>query len=499
MSVHVLLIAMALAGAAGATPGPAAGWTRGFAAPAAQARSGFAGVGAMPGLTLATADDRAPAPGALPSTGSAKRGFIVDIEELLAGATASLRPPPQEDGTATALRARREAKRAELAPPRQGGVEAALAWLEDGHWLPRIRAGWHGALPTMGGFPSGSGQAFGVAWKKTGLGVRYPSDGTPNRLDMRSWAAFSLRGYLLGLFEASLHRLGGTPVHVSTHVGWQRNAGESFYGIGPDTLREDRTDYKVDVGAVGAVAWWRRPDWFYTGAGVSYRNYSIGPGDDPRFPGTPDIFPVGQVPGLDKQGGFTIYDAFVQVDWRNEGNAYRGGLYAVRWSHWGDPDFGEFEHDDFDIELQQYFPFLMNQRVIALRARTILTDPEAGNMVPFYLMPRLGGSRELRGFKYGRFTDNNMLSLSAEYRAEIWMAMDLALFVDAGKVFADRGDLDFHDLRTDYGFGLRVKTTQSTFLRSDIAFGGEGVRVYITFDNAFDSTPLFARILRTVR
>ena len=114
-------------------------------------------------------------------------------------------------------------------------------------------------------------------------------------------------------------------------------------------------------------------------------------------------------------------------------------------------------------------------------------------------MPTLGGSKELRGYNYGRFTDKNMLSLTAEYRAEVWMAMDLALFVDAGKVFAETSQLNFKDLRTNYGFGVRIKTSLSTFLRADVAFGGEGMHYYITFDNSFDSVPLFSQILQAVQ
>ena len=415
------------------------------------------------------------------------------------GAGASPRVQEQSGGTAAEWRALREAKRDQLAPPEKDGVEAGLAWVEDGHVLPRLRAGWHGFLPTLGGFPSGSGQAFGVVWTKTGLGVRYPDEDTPNRIDLRGWTALSLRGYKLALFETSLHRIAGTPLHLSALAGWQRNAGDSFYGIGPDSREQDRTSFAQEVPSIGIVAWWQMPEWLSIGGGVVHRDYSIEPGNDARFPTTGELFDSTEAPGLDRQPAFLTYDGFLEIDWRNDGNPYRGGLYTVRLSRWDDLDLDAFDHNDLDVELHQYFPFLKDTRVIALRARTILTDAPTGQAVPFYLMPRLGGSKELRGFKYGRFTDFNALLLSAEYRTEIWLAMDLALFVDAGKVFADHADLDFHDLRTSYGFGLRVKTSRSTFLRSDLAFGGESWRWDITFDNAFEAIPMARRILRMVQ
>ena len=429
---------------------------------------------------------------------TAAAGFAVDVVDLLSPeVAASFSQQSQTGSTAEDRRAAREAKRSNLSPPQRTGTEAGLAWLEDGHWLQRIRAGWHGFLPTLGGFPSGSGQAFGVLWSKNGVGARYPNEFTPNRVDLRGSGAFSLRGYYLGLFEVGVARIGSTPISANFHVGYQHNANESIYGFGMDSLLEDRISFAESVGALGGVVWWRAPSWFYVGGGVGFRDTDIGEGEDDFAP-PPDFDPEG-FPGFVEQVEYLNYDAFVQVDWRNEGNPYRGGLYAVRFTDWNDREADVFSFKELDIELQQYFPYLMNKRVIALRARTIITDTDGDREVPFYLMPTLGGTRDLRGYNYARFRDRNMILLNAEYRAEIWMALDLALFVDAGKVVGDKRDINLRDLATNYGFGLRVKTALSTFLRADFAFGGEGFHTAITFDNVFDTTPLFSRLLRTVR
>ena len=62
----------------------------------------------------------------------------------------------------------------------------------------------------------------------------------------------------------------------------------------------------------------------------------------------------------------------------------------------------------------------------------IATDPHAGNLVPFYLQPTLGGSDDLRGYRSFRFYDNNSVVLNGEYRWEVFSGLDMALFVDAG-------------------------------------------------------------------
>jgi hypothetical protein len=164
-------------------------------------------------------------------------GFVLDIADLLEVAPGGAPMKQTQSGSsAEDWRAAREAKRDNLSPPQRAGVEAGLAWLEDGHWLQRIRGGWHGFLPTLGGFPSGSGQAFGVVGNKSGVGARYPNEFTPNRVDLRGSAAFSLLGYYLGLFEVGVVRIGGTPLNANFHVGYQHNANESFYGFGQDSL-----------------------------------------------------------------------------------------------------------------------------------------------------------------------------------------------------------------------------------------------------------------------
>ena len=136
--------------------------------------------------------------------------------------------------------------------------------------------------------------------------------------------------------------------------------------------------------------------------------------------------------------------------------------------------------------MHQYFPFLNGHRVIALRAETIFTDVDAGQVVPFYMQPTLGGSRRLRGFRELRFHDDNATLLSAEYRWEAWIGMDMALFIDAGKVYEDHSDItDLDDYEIAYGLGFRFNTSEGVFIRVDLADSSEGFKTYVTFDHVF--------------
>ena len=150
---------------------------------------------------------------------------------------------------------------AEVAPPEKDGVEKGLDWLHDGYWLGKLRAGWHGFTPTLGGFPSGSGQALGVVWRKIGLGTDFPDRTTPNRVDITAQGAVSLRGYWVAAADFNVLRIADTPLNFQFRGGWQRNSQEDFYGFGMDSDRDDRTNYLLEGGTLGGVIWWNAPDW----------------------------------------------------------------------------------------------------------------------------------------------------------------------------------------------------------------------------------------------
>ena len=124
--------------------------------------------------------------------------------------------------------------------------------------------------------------------------------------------------------------------------------------------------------------------------------------------------------------------------------------------------------------------------MLAFHAFTSLSDADDGQQVPFYLQRSLGGPDDLRGFRRFRFRDRHVLLLQAEYRWEIFTAVDGAIFYDAGKVASRAEDLDLQDLESDYGIGFRFGTANGVFLRIEGAFGsGDGKHFVFRFGHVF--------------
>jgi hypothetical protein len=210
---------------------------------------------------------------------------------------------------------------------------------------------------------------------------------------------------------------------------------------------------------------------------MTYRRYEDREGAGSR----PSIETIDQfVPGLFSDTRYTQATAFTAIDWREHpGYTRRGGLYSISGHNYKDSD-DRFGFRRLDAEVQQFVPLLKEQWVLAFRGLVQTTDIDDDQFVPYYLLPTLGGSRRHRGYSDFRFQDRHLLLVSGEYRWLPSRAVDMALFVDAGKVAHDRADLDFNHLKTAVGIGFRIHGGANTPVRIDIAKGNEGLRIHLT-------------------
>jgi len=200
----------------------------------------------------------------------------------------------------------------------------------------------------------------------------------------------------------------------------------------------------------------------------------------------PVLFPPSEVPGIDSRSDFIRSAAFVEVDYREPINAKKGGWYRFDFSHYDDRTTDQFTFNRFDADIRQFFGFLAGRRVIALRLAASTSDTEAGQTMPFFFMPTLGGNETLRGFREYRFRAPHAILAQAAYSWEIWSGLDGALFYDAGKVADQRSDLNFKDLESDYGVGFRFNTNSGVMFRVDAAFGSkDGNHLYIVVGGVF--------------
>ena len=371
---------------------------------------------------------------------------------LVCGPASGQTPPPET--RAEALRQERAKKAQETVANEPDRLQRAMTYIEDRSLLLTARDGVH---PKLGSLTTGSGFALGIGFRDRAVFRRH---GT-----FEAWTAASFKKYWAVEARASFPRLAGGRLMAEGIASLREYPREAFFGLGPDSRREDHSEFSLRTPEVAARAGVRLAPALTAGGGIGVLS--------PRTAdGTTD---------------FIRSSGFVEVDYRQPLNARRGGWYRFDVSQFSDRNRGTWSFRRTDADVRQFFGFLADRRVVALRGLVSTSEASEGSIgVPFYLMPTLGGNDTLRGFRNYRFRGPHALLLQAEYRWELWSGLDAAIFYDAGKVTMRRADLNLKRLQDDYGFGFRFNTNTGVIMRVDAAFGSpDGRHLHIVFGGVF--------------
>jgi outer membrane protein assembly factor BamA len=260
---------------------------------------------------------------------------------------------------------------------------------------------------------------------------------------------------------------------VDVRGNWLDAPSIGFYGTGNDSLQDARTGFAYRATTVGVSARFQASPLFAVGGGLDAVQIETGPA-------------TGMTAVASADPTYRRTHLFAELDSRTSpGYTKRGGLYRVEWSDYQQTNMGSYSFRRVDGEVQQFVPVLRESWIIALRALVSSTDATAGQDVPYFLMPDLGGSHTLRGYSAWRFRDRNRLLFTGEYRWTAGPLVDMALFVDAGKVAPRAADLDLRDLKKTYGLGISLHTPSTTVTRIEVARTGEGTSLVFSFSPSF--------------
>lgn len=403
--------------------------------------------------------------------------IILALAVLAALAPAALGQDPET--REELLRREREDKAKQLEPYEPGRLDRFLYKLEDNRVFERILQPPQGVYPKIGTVTPGSGFSLGPAYRRPGL--------FSGHAEFSAFAIGSFKKYWMIDARLALPQLAGGAVFAEVHGQRSDFPQENFFGLGPASRRQDRATFKLRNSVVGVAGGVRVTPWLSFGGRADRLTPRIAHGVGPGAPSIEERFDVLQIPGLAEQPDFIRYEVFADANYREpRGNPRQGGRYYIGYQRFDDRDLHRYTFSRFEADLQQYISLLKERRVLAVRALASVSDTDQGQEVPFYFLPSLGGPDDLRGFHRFRFRDRNVLLLQAEYRWEIFTAVDGALFYDAGKVAPRREDIDLTNLESDYGIGFRFGSDNGVFLRIEGAFGSRGGKHFVfRFGNVF--------------
>ncbi len=278
--------------------------------------------------------------------------------------------------------------------------------------------------------------------------------------------------------------IGGAPIEGIAEL--ERHAEPHFWGFGPSTVPEDRTDFgwrrgsmRVETVAGDASPWRLRGS---LGAETN-RTGRGSDGDardllDVRDPAT--LYGLGIRTWHATAGGEVVLDAA-----RWDGLAPRGVRAELGGRLFG--GLGE-TRSDFALGRAALTGELPIGPVHGLAAhlRAEAAHRLGGEGVPFTHLPALGSGVGGRGFDGGRFRDHALMAGAVEWRWELWrtihedLRIEAFLFGDAGTVADRPAGLSVGRLHASWGTGLRLVETGALRAHGFLAFG-EATRVDLRF------------------
>ena len=354
----------------------------------------------------------------------------------------------QETGVSGGPDDRPKATEADVSTAAKPGVLArTFSWAQTK--IDRRATSTEGFYPQFGGMIPGAGMSAGG-------GYRHRLANTGAVVDAS--AAISWRGYRTMQSQIAWPRLLNDRLAFGAKLQYQDFTHINFFGVGNDSLKTQRTDYRLrTVDTLGFATIRASSRVSVTGRTGLLRHVGVDPGQQPSL---------------------LHADVAVDLDTRDvPGYPARGGRYRIATAMYHDQNLSRYSFRRVEGDAAQYIP--LGRSVFAVRGRIDLSQTGAGQEVPFYLLPSIGGSNSLRGFLDYRFRDRDLLLVGAEYRWPIFRAVDAALFYDAGAV-APRASALTHRLHSDYGVGVRVHSSTHLLARVDVARSREGTRVFLS-------------------
>jgi outer membrane protein assembly factor BamA len=105
---------------------------------------------------------------------------------------------------------------------------------------------------------------------------------------------------------------------------------------------------------------------------------------------------------------------------------------------------------------------------------------------PFQLLPLLGGSNRMRGYREGRFRDNVYWTAQVEYRFSLFWRFKGTAFASVGDVGPHVGSPLVTDVEAAVGLGGRLRLTDTgVHGRVDLAYSSTGPELYLSLGEAF--------------
>jgi hypothetical protein len=126
---------------------------------------------------------------------------------------------------------------------------------------------------------------------------------------------------------------------------------------------------------------------------------------------------------------------------------------------------------------------------IGFRALITTSSTSAGNRVPFFFQPTLGGSdlngeRLLAAYDDYRFRGPQRLAFQESLEHSLWGPIGLFVLAEQGRTARERSELGFRGLSHSTAVGLTIRAGGMPLVNLSFAFGSEGHHIIGSMDTS---------------
>jgi hypothetical protein len=281
----------------------------------------------------------------------------------------------------------------------------------------------------------------------------------------------------------------------SVHANYDRSGTPRFYGLGNQSALSAQTNYVDNQGHVEAFAGWNITQQWQASYQLRWGFVQIGHAVLPQLPSIETRFP--KLPGLDREEDLQ-QRLVLTYDTRDSITIPRDGEQITAFAGYSNNDWwGSVSYSFVGAEARIYRPVKPWLTVAAHVAVRYM--PEVAN-APFWALSSIGGDRAvigerqpLRAFGEDRFIDRNSFAAGAEFRTRAAqfkvfatsLSLEVAPFIDLGKVFARTNENPLLHLHKGYGVGIRGVASPFVVGYVDVGFGPEGPAVFTGINYPF--------------
>ncbi len=283
-----------------------------------------------------------------------------------------------------------------------------------------------------------------------------------------------------------------TKIDISLRAQWNRDAGQRYFGRGPNSSKNHETNYTEDyiqyLASVGAPitlqSHWRAhiSDWFTAD--------KISDGPLPGLPAFSATFPKSSQAASNREG-IHVERLTVDYDTRDQALTTSRGSFLQAFDEFSTKGLGsEEEFSRYGIDARYFLPW--NEERKSVTAAQVRFEQLLGN-APFWLESRLGGKYALRAYGNGRYTDRGMLVGNVEQRFTFYKAkmanvsteFELAPFAGLGAVFDSPKRMAGRYARPVVGTAVRAVARPQVVGSIDFGVGQEGLAVFMDINYSF--------------